>query len=342
MTVLIIGLGSIGQRHLRNLRALYGDSIRICAFRERNLRRLLNNKGEIVDGVLEEEYNVIVYQDLDQCLRQENVDVVIVSTITAKHIEYAIKVVEAGCNVFIEKPLSNTADRTDELLEKARMNNVIAQVGFQLRYHPGVKLVKELISSKQLKNIFAAEFWVGERVSKMHLYEDYKNTYIVTKEMGGGIVLNQQIHEIDLMLYLLGSPQKVFGVTGKLDSVTSDVEDRADAMYIYNNNMVVSIHSDFATYPPQRKFTIKAENGTVEVDIINNTVKYSVDGEKTKNVSFVDFERNDMFMEEMSTFIDDVRFKNIRGVSLDEGIQSLKIALATLKSSSIKEIEYIE
>ena len=61
-----------------------------------------------------------------------------------------------------------------------------------------------------------------------------------------------------------------------------------------------------------------------------------------KNVSFVDFERNDMFMEEMSTFIDDVRLKNIRGVSLDEGIQSLKIALATLKSSSTKEIEFIE
>ena len=49
-----------------------------------------------------------------------------------------------------------------------------------------------------------------------------------------------------------------------------------------------------------------------------------------------------MFMEEMSTFIDDVRLKNIRGVSLDEGIQSLKIALATLKSSSTKEIEFIE
>ena len=54
MTILLIGLGSIGQRHLRNLRTLYGNSIRICAFRERNLNRLLNNKGEVVEGVLEE------------------------------------------------------------------------------------------------------------------------------------------------------------------------------------------------------------------------------------------------------------------------------------------------
>ena len=341
MTILIIGLGSIGQRHLRNLRALYGDTIRICAFRERNLIRLLNNKGEVVDGVLEEEYDVNIYQDLDKCLQQENVDVVIVSTITSKHVEYAIKAVEAGCNVFIEKPLSDIIDRTDELLEKARLNNVIVQVGFQLRYHPCVKYVKELILSKRLKNIFATEFWVGERVSMMHPYEDYKNTYIVTKNMGGGIVLNQQIHEIDLMLYLFGPPKKVFGVTGKLDFVISDVEDRADAMYIYNN-MVVSIHSDFATYPPQRKFIIKAENGMVKVDILNSTVSYTIENTKINKITFTEFNRNDMFMEEIRLFIDDVKQKNIRFVSLEDGIQSLKIALTTLKSSETRKVEFID
>lgn len=342
MTILLIGLGSIGQRHLRNLRALYGASVRICAFRERNLKRLLNNKGEVVDGALEDVYDVVVYQDLGKCLQQENIDVVIVSTITSKHIEYAIKAVEAGCDVFIEKPLSHNLERVDELLEKARINDAVVQVGFQLRYHPCVRFVKELISSNQLKNVFSVDFWVGERVSKMHSYEDYKNTYIVTKDMGGGIVLNQQIHEIDLMLYLFGSPQKIFGVTGKLASVTSDVEDRADAMYIYNDNMVVSIHSDFATYPPQRKFVIRAENGTAEVDILNNTVRYSIDGAATENICFSEFERNDMFMEEMSSFFDDIKSRCVGGVSLAEGTQSLKIALATLKSSATKKTEFID
>ena len=120
------------------------------------------------------------------------------------------------------------------------------------------------------------------------------------------------------------------------------MEDRADAMYIYNNNMVVSVHSDFATYPPQRKFIIKAENGTAEVDILNNSVKYTLDGANTENISFAEFERNDMFMEEMSSFVDAVRQNNVRSVSLDEGIQSLKIALATLKSSATKMTEFID
>lgn len=339
MNILVIGLGSIGQRHIRNLRKLYGDKINLFAFRERNNSIFLDDNGKLRDGKIEDVYHIKTYFDIDKCFNENTIDAVIVSTITAKHVIFTKIALQYGAAVFIEKPLSDKLDGIQEITHLAENKNLIVQMGFQMRHHPCVKVLKDLLDHDAMGQVFSADFLIGEKVDKMHQYEDYRKTYIVTKSLGGGIVLNQQIHEIDLMLYLFGKPDRIFSSVGKLKNVDSDVEDYADSIYIFDKaeNMTITMHSDFATYPPQRKLRVRAEEGFAEVDFLKASIVFREKGKDVQEIVFDKFQRNDMFLEEMKEFIQAIQNSSRRGVSLAEGSMSLDIALNTLhKANELK------
>lgn len=336
MNILVIGLGSIGQRHIRNLRKLYGDTINLYAFRERNNSVFLDDNGHLRDGKIEDVYNVKSYFNIDKCFNENKIDAVIVSTITAKHVMFAKIALQHGVAVFIEKPLLDTMDGIQEVVQLARTKNLIVQIGFQMRHHPGIKILKNLLERDALGQVFSIDFLIGEKVEKMHQYEDYRKTYIVSKNLGGGIVLNQQIHEIDLMLYLFGRPDCVFSSVGKLKNVDSDVEDYADSIYVFNSSehMAVTMHSDFATYPPQRKLRVRAADGFAEIDFLKASMIFRERDKDMQEIYFDNFQRNDMFLEEMEEFIQSVQDNRNHGVSLEEGVASLEIALETLHAAN--------
>ena len=336
MNILVIGLGSIGQRHIRNLRKLYGDKINLYAFRERNNSVFPDEKGKLRNGNIEAVYNIRTYFDIDKCFIENKIDAVIVSTVTAKHVLFTKIALQHEAAVFIEKPLADKMDGVQEIFQLAEKKNLPALMGFQMRHHPCIKALKSLLDNDAIGQVFSADFLIGEKVDKMHQYEDYRKTYIVSKNLGGGVVLNQQIHEIDLMLYLFGKPDRIFSFTGKLKNVDSDVEDYADSIYIFNRtkNMTVTMHSDFATYPPQRKIRIRAEEGFAEVDLLNATMIFREKGKDVQTIVFDKFQRNDMFLEEMEEFIQIIQNDSHSSVTLAEGAVSLEVALTTLQKAN--------
>lgn len=336
MNILVIGLGSIGQRHIRNLRRLYGDKINLYAFRERNNTVFLDDNGNLREGKIEDVFHVKTYFDIDRCFNENKIDAVIVTTITAKHVLFTKIALQHGAAVFIEKPLSDKMDGVQEISQLAEEKNLIVHMGFQMRHHPCVKALKNLLDHGAMGQVFSADFLIGEKVDKMHQYEDYRKTYIVTKSLGGGVVLNQQIHEIDLMLYLFGKPDYVFSSAGKLKNIDSDVEDYADSIYIFDreDNMTITMHSDFATYPPQRKLRVRAEEGFAEVDFLKASMVFREKGKDIQEIIFDKFQRNDMFLEEMEEFVQAIQNNKHQGVSLTEGIASLDIALNTLHKAN--------
>lgn len=339
MNILVIGLGSIGQRHIRNLRKLYGDKINLYAFRERNNSVFLDDNGNLREGKIEDVYHIKTYFDIDKCFNENKIDAVIVSTITAKHVLFTKIALQHGAAVFIEKPLSDKMDGVQEIIQLAEEKNLIVQMGFQMRHHPCVKALKVLLDHGVLGQVFSADFLIGEKVDKMHQYEDYRKTYIVTRSLGGGVVLNQQIHEIDLMLYLFGKPDRIFSSVGKLKNIDSDVEDYADSIYIFESskNMTITMHSDFATYPPQRKLRVRAENGFAEIDFLKASMVFREKDKDIQEIVFDKFQRNDMFLEEIEEFIQAVPNNSHLGVSLAEGTVSLDVALNTLhKANELK------
>ena len=132
----MVGLGGIGQRHVRNLRALLGSEVEIIAFRTRRLRHVLTDRLEIESGSnLEEKYNIRAYGDLNQAIAQ-GPDVVFICHPSSFHIPVALSAAEAGCHMFIEKPLSHNFDRVEELIKLVEQKSLITLVGYQMRFHP--------------------------------------------------------------------------------------------------------------------------------------------------------------------------------------------------------------
>lgn len=346
MKILMIGLGSVGQRHLRNIKRVYGDKFEIIAFRTRRLQETFSDNMQIRDGInLEAEYGLKVYSDLSLAL-QEKPDIAYITNITSKHVNTAIICAKAGCNLFIEKPLSNSLENVEELKRIVSEKELIVFMGFQNRYHVCIQETRRLLRAGTIGAIQSVDCEFSERLTTMHAYEDYRQSYMANAAMGGGPVLNLQIHDLDLLYYLFGNPLNVFSILSKNSRLEVDVEDAALAIYTFENDsgnvFPVYSHTDFLQYPPVHTFKIVGEQGRIEIDMNKASLKVIVNGSAINDISYSDFQRNDMFIKELKDFIDCVQKKSSPEINLDQGIISLRMALAAKQSSYEKKVINME
>lgn len=338
MKILMIGLGSIGQRHLRNIRRILGNDVEIIAFRQRGLPRTFSDDMKIRENItLEEEFSITSFSNLDEALETKP-NVAFITNITAKHIECAIKAANAGCDLFLEKPLSNNLDRIDELKQIIDNKGLIAFMGFQNRYHPALAQLKKDLNENIFGNIVSVIVEIGERLVTMHTYENYAETYMARSDMGGGVVLNQQIHEIDYTSWLFGIPENVYSLGGKASSLEIDVEDNSSSIYHIkkgDKDFPIFIHSNFFQFPPTRRCKVIGDKCVAEVDLIANKY-WRTENDQIFTIHYEKFQRNDMFIQELNDFFSAVKDRTKPKITLDEGIASLKIALATKEAMRTK------
>lgn len=207
-------------------------------------------------------------------------------------------------------------------------------VGYQNRFHPGIQYLKQFLAEGSIGRILSVRSVVGERLTTMHTYENYKDTYMARKDMGGGVLLNQMVHELDYLYYLFGQPKSVYALGGINGNLGIDVEDNLDAIYRYESEQgtfPVSVHADFYQYPPSRFVKVVGERGHIIVDLLKAEVTQAV-GDEVTVIPYPDFARNDMFIEELKLFIDCIREDTEPAIPLADGIVSLKMALAARKS----------
>lgn len=335
MKILMIGLGSIGQRHLRNIKKVLGDEAEIIAYRVRGLQRTFSDTMQIREDVnLEEEFQITSFSDLDEALAQKP-EVAFITNPTNMHIPCALKCVKAGCHIFLEKPISDDMEGIGELQAAIEEQNVKVFVGYQNRFHPVIRAVKEVLESGELGNVLSVQAVVGERLTTMHTYEDYKETYMARKDMGGGVVTNQLVHEMDYLYYLFGKPFSVYAVGGTGNGLEIDVEDVCDALFMVKDykgrSIAFNVHADFYQSPPSRFIKVVGEKGQIEADLIRATVTKTV-CDVTEAATFTNFARNDMFIEELELFLQAVRENTAEAITLEDGIVSLKMAVAVKES----------
>ena len=222
--VLFVGLGGIGQRHLRNLIQIKGNCVQVYAFRKRKAQFVLNSKLEIIENEeLNAKYGIICVNSLEDAF-QKGVDTVFICNPTSMHMEVLEKAIKAGCNVFIEKPIAPNLEGVKEIERLLSENRNTVFVGYQNRFHPCIVKAKELIDRQEIGNIVSVNAEIGECVKNWHKYEDYRTMYACRKDLGGGVVVTQ-IHELDYLYYFFGVPKTVYAIGGKLSDLEIDVED---------------------------------------------------------------------------------------------------------------------
>jgi predicted dehydrogenase len=229
MKALLIGLGGVGQRHARNLRSILGESITLLAYRVRGLSHVVTAKLQADPHTdVETTLGIRSFKDLGSALA-ERPDIAFVCNPTNLHVSTALACVQAGCDVFVEKPLSHSIDGVEELIRAVDDTRRIAMVGYQLRFHPCIAKLRENIASGCLGRLLSVRVTVGECLPNWHPYEDYRKSYAARTDLGGGVVLTQ-IHELDYLYSLFGRPTKVFGIGGHWSHLEVDVEDTASIL----------------------------------------------------------------------------------------------------------------
>jgi predicted dehydrogenase len=320
--ILIAGLGAIGQRHARNLRALHGDGVELLAFRRRRLRHVVTESLQAdTSRNVEADLDLTVFENLDEALGARP-DGVFVCTPSARHLEIAQRAADAGCHLFIEKPISHTLQGVEALRDTVESKRLVALVGCQWRYHPGVRWLRGLLEAGTLGRLTRVEIDYAEYLPDWHPYEDYRTSYAARADLGGGVVLTQ-IHDYDLAWWLFGPMRAVTASGGHLSALEVDVEDTVHAR-LEGNGVLVCVRQTFASRPPRRVMSIGGERGSVTFDLLAGRIVTDV-GEAP---SFEGYQRNQMFMDEARHFTACLAGREQPAVPLEDGIAVLRLALA--------------
>jgi predicted dehydrogenase len=321
MTILICGLGSIGRRHLRNLKALGRDDVVL----------LRTGKSTLPEDELE---GLPVESELDQALVRWRPEAVVVSNPTALHLEVAIPSAEAGCHLLIEKPVSHTMEGIEDLREALKRGGGQVLVGFQFRFHPGLKAVKRLLEEGAIGRVISARAHWGEYLPDWHPWEDYRISYAAQNDLGGGVVLTL-CHPFDYLLWLVGEVASVSAEIGNLGTLELEVEDTAEVLLSFKEGVLGSVHLDYNQRPASHWLEIVGTEGTIRWDNAHGTVRCwsSVSDQWREKPVPNEFERNDMFLDEMRHFLDILDGKATPLCSLEDGIRVLEIVLAARESA---------
>lgn len=335
-SILIVGAGSIGKRHLRNLKSLGWNNIMV-------LRRE-------PDPVFEADYSVMVVTGYEQL--EETPFAVIACNPTSLHLEPLRYAVDKGAHLFMEKPLIHTAEGLREAEELLKEHRGHFFIGYMLRFHPAIRVIHRIVSDSlhgnpvipsklisELNEEFSKEAMVpfptasilipeSEQERKHCLitanakirlgqpfsarlefgsylpgwpYADYKESYAARKELGGGVI-NTISHELDLICHFFGVPEKITAAAFNFDKLKIEAEEMCDALFHYPQ-MAVSLHLDYLQKEYDRRIRILFDEGSLEWNWKSEKITFSSAVGQKIVIHAPMGDLNHLYMSEMSSFL---------------------------------------
>jgi len=255
----IIGCGMISDFHSAAIADIKnGKLVAVSSRKAENSQRLVDR------------YSIQAYSDYNEMLNRDDIDIVCVCTPSGAHMEPAVAAAEAGKHVIIEKPLEITLERCDAIIESCEKANVRLCAIFNSRFSDASQLVKDTVSSGRL-----GQLTLGDAYVKWYRSQDYYDSgdWRGTMELdGGGALMNQSIHAIDFLQYVMGPVESIQAFTDTLAHKRIDVEDVAVAALRFKNGALGVVEGTTAVYPGSlKKFEFSGTKGTIvleEEDII--------------------------------------------------------------------------
>jgi predicted dehydrogenase len=335
--ILVSGVGTAGERHIRNLLALGQNEIAVHRSRGHPYRTL--------------ERAFETYADLGRALAEWRPEVVLVTGATSLHLTVATEAAEAGCHVFVEKPLANTTEGLDRLEQALARHDRLLMVGYMLRFHPLLRQVKAWLADGTLGQPLHWRSTWGEYLPDWHPWEDYRMSYAARRELGGGPALTFS-HDIDLALWLFGPVERGSSMTIPASPLRMDVPPGVDLLLKHHGGVVANLHLDFYQRPPQRAYEIIATKGRAVLDYYAGSLTrhaYPEDDAVTPQgldvaapteVAYLPpgWDRNDMFVAELCYFLECLERGKAPEPGLIGGIAATRLAQALGDGENLYEI----
>jgi predicted dehydrogenase len=273
-----------------------------------------------------------IYPNLNQALAS-NPHAVLICNPSSLHLPIAIQVAHAGCHLFIEKPLSHSWDGIEDLLSVIREKKLVTLMGFNLRFHPGLKLTKSLVEEGGIGRVLNIRAQVGQYLPDWHPWEDYHQGYSARRDLGGGVILDL-IPELDYVRWLVGEVCQIACFAGHVSDLEIETEDVAEILLHFENGVIGNVHMDYIQRSPSRTCRIVGEEGNIVWDYYANEVRLFETRKPGWQVFRQEgFERNDMFVAEMQHFLACLEGRESPVVDVEEGAKILRLALAARESA---------
>jgi len=320
MKIGIIGLGSIGQRHIRILRELGYVDIVALRTKKGTFKKLPNDLLYIKEYLNPEEFYSL------------NLDGIIISNPTFLHIESMKIPLQKSIPLFVEKPMANYIEETKKIknYDKSKV-----MVGFCFRYNEIIRTVKSFISSGEIGKIFKANIYCGHFLPFWHKYADYKKEYFSVKSLGGG-VLRTLSHEIDITNYFFGKIRELCSSIEKISNLEINVEDNTYIICRMQSNCLVTIELDYLNPIYNRKGIIFGSRGILEYSFSKGISFIDYKGETRKIIDNKNIDNNKMYLEQMKHFINLIMKKEKPVCSYEDGLYVMQIIEAAEKSMKLK------
>ena len=262
----IIGCGMIANFHATAIREIAGA-------------RMIGATDVVKESrsAFAEKYAIRAFDTAEELLASPEVDVVCICTPTGYHAALAIKAAKAGKHIVAEKPMALNLKEADEVIKAVESSKVKMEVISQLRFAKAVRRLKKAVDDGILGKLVTGDIYM--KFYRSQEYYDKGGWRGTWKMDGGGAVMNQGIHGIDLLQYVMGPVKSIFAHTRTLVR-NIEVEDTASALLEYKNGALGVIQGTTSVYPGlPRRMEISGEKGTIILEE-DTFVSWKVQGEE--------------------------------------------------------------
>lgn len=266
VNIAIWGAGRIAQKH-------------ISAFLELDNRcsivAICNRHIETAKDIIQRnQLNAIACIDLAEAISKVHIDLVDIILPPFLHAKASCFAAEHGVHVLVEKPMANSLEECDQMIRYAKDNHILLSVVCQNRFTSEVNKIKQMLSGKKYGKIQFAQinslWWRGQE----YYQTDWRGKWLTD---GGGVLTSQAIHDLDLMLYLLGKPLRVSAIINNISHPLSECEDTVMAVYSYSDYDVL-FSASLVTHGEEKKIDIYTEKGRFSIPWLPAANKASDNG----------------------------------------------------------------
>ena len=321
--ILLVGLGSIGKRHFKNLRKMLPHA---------TLAVLRSRKGNapVVDC------EVLTSLEMAIDFRP---DMAVICNPSSFHMEVAEKLAEEGVHLFIEKPLSNRAQGVAEFIEMIDRSNLKVMVGYNLRFCRSLVAFKTMLDGQEFGRTLMVSAEVGQYLPDWRPEVDYRSTVSARLELGGGALLELS-HELDYLTWLFGKAVSTSARLIKVSDLDIDVEDLVLAHINFEkhgHSVPASVQLDFLQHQPFRRCKVVCEQGVLVWNAIAGRVEVHQQG-GTRTVFQDDNGMDVTYEQELQAFIDCIETGAQVPIDAQDGLRVLELVEAMRRSSKLGKV----
>jgi predicted dehydrogenase len=321
--IAIFGAGSIGKKHLKVIRSIL-PNVEVKFFRhqeQNNLDDFANDNLHSVDEVL-----------------KFSPQIAVIANPAPFHIKFAQILAEAGINLLIEKPLSNSVAGIVQLIETCEKNKNVLMVGYNLRFSPSLQQFRNYLNDNIIGEIYSVNCESGQYLPDWRPEKDYRSGVSAKEELGGGVLLELS-HEIDYLKWIFGDIEWTMATLTRQSNLEIDVEDTAHLIFGFrpkqNGREVIGVvNLDFIRQDQIRICKVIGENGSLKWDGIEGTVEiFTSSTGMWKQLFSYKPKIDETYVSEWENFLDCIINKKNPIVSGLDGLRVVEIVEAARKSS---------